>query len=106
MAEYGKEIRTAGIPLAAIVTQITMDEDSEFPMIHFARNGFLNEEQGMAAIERGAAGDWLAPVSNVLQLAARAQRQQAQQGPQTIEGEVAETKTVDATAAAAAANNW
>lgn len=106
MAEYGKEIRTAGIPLAAIVTQITMDEDSEFPMIHFARNGFLNEEQGMAAIERSAAGDWLAPVSNVPQLAAPAQRQQAQQGPQTIEGEVAETKTVDASAAAAAADNW
>ena len=41
MAEYGKEIREAGIPLSAVITRVYMDEESEFPQIHFQRIGFL-----------------------------------------------------------------
>jgi len=102
MAEYGKEIRNAGIPLAAVITKIEMDEDSEFPLIHFSRAGFLNEEDGMAAIERGQAGDWLAPVNNTPRLEAPVQ---TKRGPETIEGEVAKT-TVSAEDVDKAASTW
>lgn len=63
MAEYGKEIRSAGIPLSAVITRIFMNEDSEFPQIHFQRIGFLNEELGMKAIERNSSRDWMANIN-------------------------------------------
>lgn len=63
MAEYGKEIRNAGIPLSAVITRVYMDEDSEFPQIHFQRVGFLNEETGLKAIERNESRDWMANIN-------------------------------------------
>ena len=63
MAEYGKEIRNAGIPLSAVITRVYMDEDSEFPQIHFNRVGFLNEESGLKAIERNESRDWMANIN-------------------------------------------
>lgn len=68
MAEYGKEIRSAGIPLSAVITRIYMDEDSEFPKIHFQRVGFLNEEIGVKALERNASRDWMAGINSRNQL--------------------------------------
>lgn len=63
MAEYGKEIRNAGIPLSAVVTRIYMDDESEFPQIHFERVGFLNEETGLKAIERNESRDWMSNIN-------------------------------------------
>ena len=63
MSEYGKEIRGAGIPLSAVITRIYMDEDSEFPQIHFSRVGFLNEELGLKAIDRNESRDWMANIN-------------------------------------------
>ena len=63
MAEYGKEIRNAGIPLSAVITKVFMDEDSEFPQIHFSRVGFLNEETGLKAIERNESRDWMSGIN-------------------------------------------
>lgn len=63
MAEYGKEIRGAGIPLSAVITRIYMDEESEFPQIHFQRVGFLNEETGLKAIERNESRDWMSSIN-------------------------------------------
>lgn len=62
MADYGKDIRSVGVPLSAVVTRIFMDEDSEFPKIHFERAGFLNEEIGLQAIERNESRDWMAAI--------------------------------------------
>lgn len=58
MAEYGKQIQKAGIPLAAIITKLTMDEDSEFPLIQFSQNGFMAEAQGLKALERSLEKEW------------------------------------------------
>lgn len=63
MAEYGKEIRGAGIPLSAVITRIYMDDDSEFPKIHFERIGYLNEETGTKTIERNESRDWMASIN-------------------------------------------
>lgn len=63
MAEYGKEIRSANLPLSAVITRMYMDEDSEFPKIHFQRVGFLNEETGLKAIERNESRDWMASIN-------------------------------------------
>lgn len=59
MAEYGREIRSAGIPLSVVITTVSMDDDSEFPMIHFARKGFLNEEDANVAMDRNGTRDWI-----------------------------------------------
>ena len=58
MSEYGKAVGKAGFPLAAIITHITMDEDSEFPMIHFSHKGFLPEKEGVRALERSVDKEW------------------------------------------------
>lgn len=72
MSEYGRDIKSAGAPLSAIITEIYMDEESEFPMIHFKRLGFLNEEFGSLAIERNTSRDWMASVNTANRLAAPA----------------------------------
>lgn len=59
MADYGRSIRSMGVPLSAVITELEMDEDSEFPLLHFKRLGFLNEEVGTQALERNMAKDWL-----------------------------------------------
>lgn len=58
MADYGKQIKSTGAPLAAVVTRIYMDDESEFPKLKFERVGFLNEETGMKALERNESRDW------------------------------------------------
>lgn len=57
VSEYGRQLKTNGYPLATVVTKITM-VDSEFPLLEFEMAGFLNEETGLAAIERNVARDW------------------------------------------------
>jgi len=57
VSEYGRELKTNGYPISAVITQITM-EDSEFPMLEFKRLGFLDEKTGKAAIARNIARDW------------------------------------------------
>lgn len=89
MAEYGKEIRGMGIPLSAVITRIYMDEDSEFPKIHFERVGFLNEETGVQALERNAARDWMASVNTRNALPAPEQRK-------AIANKVVDENTIDA----------
>lgn len=59
MSEYGKEIKSIGVPLAAIITKLTMDEDNEFPLLQFERAAFLNEEQGVKAMERSQSREWI-----------------------------------------------
>ena len=104
MAEYGKEVRNAGIPLSVIITKITMDEDSEFPMIHFSRNGFVAEDNCSTAIERAASGDWLSPVSTHPQLTNQ-EPVNTKRAPETIEGAVARGP-VDAAKVDDVASNW
>lgn len=59
MSEYGKVIKQLGAPLAAVVTELTMDEDNEFPLLAFKNVGFLNNEAGEQAINRSMQREWI-----------------------------------------------
>lgn len=58
LSEYGKYVGSHNIPLSAIVTKISMDEDSDFPRIDFEMLGFLNEANGTVAMERSSKKEW------------------------------------------------
>lgn len=59
MGEYGKLVKSLGVPLAAIVTELGMDQDNEFPLLEFKNVGFLNQEAGIQAIERSTQREWI-----------------------------------------------
>lgn len=58
LSEYGAMIKKNQFPLTGVITEVSMDEDSEFPMLQFAHVGFLEEEPWNAAIARSSALDW------------------------------------------------
>lgn len=58
MSEYGAMIRKNQFPLTGVITELTMDEDSEFPLLQFTHVGFLEEQPFNDAIARSAALDW------------------------------------------------
>lgn len=107
MADYGREIREMGAPLAAVVTKIYMDEDSEFPKLLFARAGFLNEEQGLIAIERSASREWINASSHQALAAPQSKQVEGKSSKavdsSTIEGEARNVSSKDIDAAA---SNW
>lgn len=57
VADYGKKLKQNGFPISAVVTKLIM-EDAEYPKIQFEIDGFLDETNGKAAIERNIARDW------------------------------------------------
>lgn len=59
MAEYGRQIKAIGAPLAVVLTELTMDQDNEFPLLGFKNVGFLNEEVGTKAMARNASREWI-----------------------------------------------
>jgi len=58
LSNYGKELAKQGIPLEAVITTISIDEDSDFSMLEFAAAGVLKEDQGMLAITRSNERAW------------------------------------------------
>ena len=59
MGEYGKMIKSLQVPLAAIITELTMDQDNEYPLLEFKNVGFLNQSEGVKAIERSTQREWI-----------------------------------------------
>ena len=59
MGEYGTVIKSWGVPLAAIITELTMDQDNEYPLLEFKNVGFLNQSEGVKAIERSTQREWI-----------------------------------------------
>jgi hypothetical protein len=59
LSDYGNFIRKNNFPLAGVITELSMDEDAEFPQVLFAHAGFLNEAQFNQAFERNQTKDWL-----------------------------------------------
>lgn len=60
LSEYGQFIKKNNFPLTGVVTELSMDEDSEFPKLHFAHVGFLSSDDFDGALERHQSKDWLA----------------------------------------------
>lgn len=59
MAEYGRLLKADNVPLAAVITQLSMDQDNEYPLLEFNRLGYLNSEHGLKAIERSSSREWI-----------------------------------------------
>ncbi|MEG1232232.1 MAG: hypothetical protein RSE18_00225 [Acinetobacter sp.] len=59
MGEYGKLVKSLGVPLAAIVTELSMDQDNEYPLLEFKQVGFLNQTEGVKAIGRSTQREWI-----------------------------------------------
>jgi hypothetical protein len=58
LSNYGKELAKKGIPLEAVITTISIDEDADWAMLHFNSAGVLNEEQGTLALKRASERAW------------------------------------------------
>ncbi len=68
LSEFGKHISKNGFPLPAVVAKLEM-VDSEYPQIEFGFKGFLEQTEGMIAIERNVSRDWMtnAPTGPLLE---------------------------------------
>jgi hypothetical protein len=93
VSEYGRELKTNGYPISAVITQITM-EDSEFPMLEFEMLGFLDEKTGKSALDRNIARDW-----NIGSASAAPLLEDAREKPKALPSVKEATQTVDATIA-------
>jgi hypothetical protein len=51
LSEYGKYIAKNNYPLALLVTELSMDDDSEFPKLCFKHAGFVQEDMSKDCIE-------------------------------------------------------
>lgn len=58
LSEFGREMKNLNVPVAAAIAEITMDDDSEFPMITIQPVGFAPEETAKRLIERAEKKDW------------------------------------------------
>lgn len=123
LSEYGALIKKNQFPLTGVITELTMDEDSEFPMLQFSHVGFLDEEPFNDAVARSAALDWTGlgqapqlghdktvdskPSNNIASAAkqvADAASLAGDSAAKTVEGEVVSKETKPATGDAADAN--
>jgi len=59
LSEFGKELATNKLPMAAVVTRLTMAGDSDFPVVEFSIAGILNEKVGPVSLERSAKREWV-----------------------------------------------
>jgi len=59
LADYGMYVKKNNFPLAGIVTELTMDEEAEFPQLIFQHVGFLPEEDFNTSLARNQEKDWM-----------------------------------------------
>ncbi len=57
LSEFGKIVSKNQLPLAVVVAKLEM-VDSEYPQVKFAVGGFLEESEGLLALERNVSRDW------------------------------------------------
>ena len=58
LAEYGKYIASNNYPLALVITELSFDDDSEFPKLCFSHAGFIAEELSESTIELNQKRPW------------------------------------------------
>jgi len=81
ISEYGKFLSEHKLPMAAVITKVTMDDDSDYPKISFDLAGIMKEVQGKTSMERAGKQEWV----EMQQLDGPAPRPQLT-GPNTNEG--------------------
>lgn len=73
LAEYGKYIAKNNFPLALVITELSMDDEAEFPKLCFAHKGFIAEDDTKSAVELNQRRPWkliVAPIVTPLELPA------------------------------------
>jgi hypothetical protein len=73
LADYGKSIQEMGVEPWMVQTQLSMDEDSEFPELAFKVNGFIEEKQVEPMKARVAKREWATSRNLMLQNAPQRQ---------------------------------
>jgi len=58
LSAYGKILVENSVPMAAAITTLIMDDDSDFPKLVFEFMGILKEKPGTAAMARSAKREW------------------------------------------------
>ena len=58
LSEYGKYIAKNNFPLALVVTELSMDDDSEFPKICFKHVGFVDETDSELVVDLNQRRPW------------------------------------------------
>lgn len=58
LAEFGRQMKGMNVPISAAVCKVSMDDDSEFPLISFSCVGFLPEADAKVAIARSEKAEW------------------------------------------------
>ena len=58
LAEFGRAMKGMNVPISTAICKVTMDDDSEFPLISFDCIGFLPEADAKLAIERADKAEW------------------------------------------------
>jgi hypothetical protein len=58
LAEYGKYIARNNFPLALVITELSMDDDSEFPKLLFKHVGFVDEAISQDVIDLNSKRPW------------------------------------------------
>lgn len=58
LAEYGKYIARNNFPLALVITELAMDDDSEFPKLCFKHVGFVDEGISQEVIKLNQTRPW------------------------------------------------
>lgn len=70
MAEFGREVKSIGVPLAVVKAKLSMDQDNEYPLLQFENAGFLDETNGPKAVERSQQREWIQDNAPLLEHAA------------------------------------
>lgn len=58
LAEYGKYIARNNYPLTLVITELSMDDESEFPKLCFKHTGFISEDLANSVIELNQSRPW------------------------------------------------
>ena len=58
LTNYGKQLIKLGVPMSAVITRLTFEEESSVPILQFDMKMFLNEKLGKQAIERASKREW------------------------------------------------
>lgn len=109
VSKYAKELGAHNYPMTAVVTKITMDDESDFPQLNFERGEFLNEEQYLIAKARNTAKDWdIAKPSTAPMLDYQPDSTQKAMPSMrdVIEGDAANTEVAPGSAVSAGVDKW
>lgn len=75
LSEYGQLIKKNQFPLTGVITELTMDEDAEFPQLIFKHVGFLPEAAFNEAVDRSENRNWSGIGSSAVALPAPSEGQ-------------------------------